>query len=308
MHLNVPPKHAPDWTPPAELIAELAAGVGAVPVANSTAYGPVSPRKPWLAAALSGLCPGLGQMYNGQWKKGLLVLGAVCAWRLLGIGSVEFFRWWWMSLAAMAGISILAMWDAWRHAARLDQFRPGPLNRLPYYAVALAVFLFVCAVAQAAERLSYPVYTLQQTSMRPTLRSGDTLRCKALAARDVIRRGQLVAFEYPSEHSLIFVKRVVGLPGEVVEVDNGMVYVNGDPIEEGYYAFREKGERSMDMPPTRLDPGEYYVMGDNRHASFDSRSFGPVERQRMLATPLYVLYSIDESGAFRLDRVGMPTS
>jgi signal peptidase I len=112
--------------------------------------------------------------------------------------------------------------------------------------------------------------------MRPTLRSGDRLRCQALRPRDIIRRGQLEVFEYPSEHSLIFVKRVVGLPGEVVEVADGSVYVNGDPIDEGYYAMSGPGRKSLDMPPARLAPDEYYVMGDNRYASFDSRSFGPV--------------------------------
>lgn len=300
MHLNVPPKHDPAWTPPPGLVACAVAGT------QEPATASIAPRKPWLAATLSLGWPGLGQMYNGQWRKGLIIMGIAAAWQLLGIGSVEFFRWWWMSLVAMAGLHLLASWDAWRTAGTLAEFRPGPHNTLRNYALALAVFSLVAYASREAERWAFPTYTLRQTSMRPTLRSGDLLRCKALAPRDVIRRGQLVVFEYPSEHSLIFVKRVVGLPGEVVEVENGRVYVNGDPIEEGYYAFHKPGERSMDMPPTRLDPGEYYVLGDNRHASFDSRSFGPVERERMLATPLYVIVSVSDQGEFHADRIGMP--
>ena len=300
MHLNVPPKHDPTWTPPAELLA--------APCAEATeAAGPVAPRKPWLAGLLSGIWPGLGQMYNGQWTRGLIIMGLGSAWQLLGIGAVESFRGWWMLLLGMTGLCALASWDAWRYAKLLGEFRPGPRNCARNYALALAAFTLVTAASQAAERWAFPIYNVQQTSMRPTLRSGDRLRCKALAPREVIRRGQLVVFEYPSDHSLTFVKRVVGLPGEVVEVDNGRVYVNGDPIEEGYYAFHKEGEKSMDMPPTRLDPGEYYVLGDNRHASFDSRSFGPVERARMLATPLYVIISLDDKNALRLDRIGMPT-
>jgi len=160
--------------------------------------------------------------------------------------------------------------------------------------------------AGQAERWAFPIFNVSQTSMRPTLRSGDRLRCKTISPRDIIRRGQLVVFEYPSEHSLIFVKRVVGLPGEFVEVADGLVYINGDPIEEGYYAARAPGFRSLDMPPARLAPDEYYVMGDNRHASFDSRSFGPVNRERMLATPLYIIVSIDDRGDFFTDRIGLP--
>lgn len=288
MHVNVPPKHFPHWTPPKEL--ELP---------------PAQPRKPWLAATLSGVWPGLGQLYNGQFRKGVAILAVASLWQLLGIGAVEFFRWWWMSLAATGAVSLLAAIDAWRTARRLAHFRPGPRNSARVYLVAVAVFTLSGVIAQSAERWAFPVYEVRQTSMRPTLRSGDRLRCKALAPRDVIRRGQLVVFEYPPDHSLTFVKRVVGLPGEVVEVENGHVYVNGDPIDEGYYAFLKGGEKSLDMPPTRLDPGEYYVMGDNRHASFDSRSFGPVPRARMLATPLYVILSISDEGELRLDRIGM---
>jgi len=160
--------------------------------------------------------------------------------------------------------------------------------------------------AGLVERWAFPTYTVAQTSMRPTLRSGDRLRCAALHPRDIIRRGQLVVFEYPSEHSLIFVKRVVGLPGEVVEVEDGLVYINGDPIDEGFYASRGPGRKSLDMKPARLAPDEYYVMGDNRFASFDSRSYGPVNRARMLATPLYVIMSMDERGRLYLDRTGLP--
>lgn len=294
MHVNVPPKHFPDWTPPKEL--------GLPPLAKQVA---VAPRTPWLAATLSGIWPGLGQIYNGQFRKGVIILGIAALWQLLGIGAVEFFRWWWMGLAAYATLSLLASVDAWRTAKRLKHFRPGPRNALRVYLLALAAFTLCGVAAQAAERWAFPIYEVRQTSMRPTLRSGDRLRCKALGPRDVIRRGQLVVFEYPPDHSLVFVKRVVGLPGEVVEVENGHVYVNGDPIDEGFYAYLGPGDKNLDMPPARLDPGEYYVMGDNRHASFDSRSFGPVPRARMLATPLYVIVSVSEGEGLRLDRIGL---
>lgn len=294
MHVNVPPKHFPHWTPPKEL--------GLPPLARQ---GEAAPRSPWLAAALSGIWPGLGQIYNGQFRKGVIILSVVSLWQLLGIGAVEFFRWWTMSLAAMGGVCLLASVDAWRTARRLKSFRPGPRNTMRVYLMALGAFTLCGLAAQSAERWAFPIYEVRQTSMRPTLRSGDRLRCKALGPRDVIRRGQLVVFEYPPDPALIFVKRVVGLPGEVVEVDDGRVYVNGDPIDEGFYAFLGPGEKNMDMPPTRLDPGEYYVMGDNRHASFDSRSFGPVPRARMLATPLYVIVSFGEGEGLRLDRVGL---
>ena len=267
---------------------------------------PSSPRKRWLAMLLSFLWPGLGQVYNGRFRRGFTLLGIAAAWQLLGIGAAEAFRWWLSSLAGYLLLSLYTAWDAYRVARGLAEYRLGRYNTLPVYLGIIAAMTTASVVAGQAERGSFPIYTVAQTSMRPTLRSGDRLRCKSLAPRDIIRRGQLVVFQYPSEHSLIFVKRVVGLPGEVVEVADGLVYVNGDPIEEGYYASREPGFKSLDMPPARLAPDEYYVMGDTRHASFDSRSFGPVNRARMLATPLYVILSINEKGELFWDRTGLP--
>jgi len=287
MHLNVLPRR------PGE-----AAGASPSP--------PSSPRKPWLAALLSFLWPGLGQVYNGRFSRGLKLLGLAAAWQLLGIGAAETFRWWLSSLAGYLLLSLYTAWEAYRVAQGLTEYRLGRRNTLPLYLGIIAAMTTASVVAGQAEHWAFPIYTVSQTSMRPTLRSGDRLRCSALAPRDIIRRGQLVVFQYPSEHSLIFVKRVVGLPGEVVEVADGLVYINGDPIEEGYYASREPGFRSLDMPPARLAPDEYYVMGDNRHASFDSRSFGPVNRARMLATPLYIIVSIGEKGELFWDRTGLP--
>jgi len=281
--------------------------VNFLPRSSGASSGPPSrPRKPWLAAALSFLWPGLGQLYNGRFRKGATLIGLAAAWQLLGIGAAETFRWWLSSLAGYTMLSLYAAWEAYRAARTLHDYVPGPHNKATVYVGAVVVMATASVMAGHAERWAFPIYTVSQTSMRPTLRSGDRLRCQALHPRDIIRRGQLVVFEYPGEHSLIFVKRVVGLPGEVVEVDDGLVYVNGDPIDEGYYASRRPGGKSLDMPPARLAPDEYYVMGDNRHASFDSRSYGPVNRARMLATPLYIIFSIDEGRNIRWDRTGLP--
>ena len=265
-----------------------------------------SPRKPWLAGLLSFLVPGLGQVYNGQTRRGLILLGVAAGWQALGIGAAEAFRWWVVSLAGYFLLCCATGLDALRLARPLKNFRPGPKNSAILYTGCVVALATVSLFAGLAEDAYYPVYPVTQTSMRPTLRTGDHLRCESLRPRDIIRRGQLVVFQYPSEHSLIFVKRVVGLPGEVVEVEDGLVYINGDPIEEGYYAVRNRGSKSLDMPAARLAPDEYYVMGDNRYASFDSRSYGPVNRARMLATPLYIVYSVGDDGAWRGDRIGLP--
>ncbi len=286
MHLNVPPRR-------------FGSKAGAAPE-------PSRPRKPWLAASLSLLWPGLGQIYNGRFRKGVVLMCVAAAWQVLGIGAVESFQRWMWSLAGTLILSVCAAWEAGRQARGLDEYLPGPRNSLSVYLGVIALMATVSLLSGQAERRAYPIFVVAQTSMRPTLRPGDRLRCQTIGPRDIIRRGQLVVFAYPTGRDLYFVKRVVGLPGEVVEVSDGLVYINGDPIDEGYYASRVPGFNSLDMSPARLAPGEYYLMGDNRHANFDSRSFGPVNRARMVARPLYIIYSESARGEMFWDRVGLP--
>lgn len=85
-------------------------------------------------------------------------------------------------------------------------------------------------------------------------------------------RGDVIVFKYPRDPRKDFVKRVVGLPGEVIEVRDGNVIVNGNVLDEPYLAAKDHSNASK----LRLEEGEYYAMGDNRAHSNDSRSWGAV--------------------------------
>ena len=85
-------------------------------------------------------------------------------------------------------------------------------------------------------------------------------------------RGEVIVFQFPGDPDKDFVKRVVGLPGEEIELLAGTVLVNGEPLDEPYL---DRKDRSNDGP-LELGPGEYYVLGDNRGRSNDSRTWGPV--------------------------------
>lgn len=85
-------------------------------------------------------------------------------------------------------------------------------------------------------------------------------------------RGDVVVFHYPPDPSQDFIKRVIGLPGETVEVRDGRVYINGQLMSEPF----GPNPGSYNAPPTTLTPDEYYVMGDNRNSSSDSHVWGPV--------------------------------
>lgn len=118
-------------------------------------------------------------------------------------------------------------------------------------------------------------------SMFPTLESGQFMLVERVTHRfSEPRRGDIVIFEYPRALQEDFVKRIIGLPGEMVEIQGGSVYINGVALVEPYI----HGQRTLTYHPISLTlgDGEYFVMGDNRAASSDSRTWGPLPRQNIV--------------------------
>jgi signal peptidase I len=124
-----------------------------------------------------------------------------------------------------------------------------------------------------------------------------------LPVRD-IRRGDVVVFKYPSEPERDFIKRVIGLPGETVELRNKKVFINGQPLEENYVHFLEPATgqevTSFDVRerygPVRVPEGQYFVMGDNRDNSQDSRYWGFLPQTYIKGKALMIYWSY-ESGS-----------
>ena len=128
-------------------------------------------------------------------------------------------------------------------------------------------------------------YQVQQNSMEHTLEPGQYVLVDKLTPRwDSYARGDVVVFHPPAawtEDRTPFIKRVIGLPGDTVEVkDDGLVYINGTPLDETYTFKNDQGiaEPTPSHDQTRwvVPDGELFVMGDHRRASADSRVFGPI--------------------------------
>ena len=99
------------------------------------------------------------------------------------------------------------------------------------------------------------------------------------------KRGEVIVFHFPRDPARNFVKRVVGLPGEEVEIRRGIVYINGVPLEEPYITFPDGSE----VGSVLLEDGEYYVLGDNRSSSNDSRAWGPVPEENIVGK-VWIIY------------------
>ena len=136
----------------------------------------------------------------------------------------------------------------------------------------LAIAVVVCVLL-----ITYVVqaFKVQGTSMSPELKDGERILVnKFLYFLGDIERADVVVFWYPEDPKLSFIKRVVALPGETVEIRSGEVFVNGRRIDEAYVSAANADLRSF--PPHEVRPGHFFVLGDNRKGSNDSRSWGLV--------------------------------
>jgi signal peptidase I len=110
-----------------------------------------------------------------------------------------------------------------------------------------------------------------------------------------IKRGEIVAFWSPETPNLRLVKRVIGLPGETIELRNRIVYINGRKLDEPYAVFTDSQNipRRDNMAPVAIPADSFFMMGDNRDNSNDSRFWGVARREEMIGTPLFVYWSYD---------------
>jgi signal peptidase I len=144
----------------------------------------------------------------------------------------------------------------------------------------------------------YQPVRVEGTSMLPNLEDQDRLFINKFAFRlGDIHRGDVVVFQYPRDKSKNYIKRVIGLPGDLVRIDHGTVVVNGKILPEPYVPGRFADDRSL--PETRIPPHEYFVMGDHRSISSDSRDFGPVARNLIYGKAAFVYWPMDQAGVVR---------
>lgn len=112
-------------------------------------------------------------------------------------------------------------------------------------------------------------------SMYPTMEVGDYILLYTLG--DDYERGDIIAFKFPENEEETYLKRIIGLPGERVEVSDGKVWVNGNVIEEDYIHEAP----SYQYEEVTVPSGEYFVLGDNRNNSYDSSYFGFVREEKI---------------------------
>ena len=148
----------------------------------------------------------------------------------------------------------------------------------------VCLILPACLILLNCSYLKQRTVIFQGTSMLPTIKDGDKLRMQQLDGplKAKLARGDIVMFKYPKDPSKAYIKRVIGLPGEVVEIRTGQVWVDGNILTESYVDSKlNMSPRSL--PAVVVPAHSYYVLGDNRDNSSDSRSWGFVPEELLMA-------------------------
>jgi signal peptidase I len=151
----------------------------------------------------------------------------------------------------------------------------------------LFCFFLIAFVAQA--------FRVQGTSMEPLLQDNERIVVNKFVYRfRPIQRGDVVVFWFPGDPQLSFVKRVIGLPGDVIQIRSGEVLVNGVLAKEPYLpsSYRDND----DLPPTEVKKGFYFVLGDHRRSSNDSRAWGQVPEKYIYGRAAFRFWPLARMG------------
>jgi signal peptidase I len=288
---------------------------------------PIDLRRPWIAALLSFIMPGLGQVYSGMLPRGLiwmLACGISSVAGLLILSHPTAYSW---TLGCAAGLAQIAIWiagaiDSYRCALRCKaDYQLKDYNRWYVYVLLLLMGTgsLLSYALNVRDRLIQP-FRIPGTSMYPTLSPRD----RFIALKNAYRtsdpqRGDLVLFTNPNNRREFWIKRVIALAGDTVAVKEGNLYVNGlklslqsirpgavsgttgqicDEDNNGakYRIFISQGHPAPDFPEITVPKYECFVMSDNRNEARDSRQFGPVPITGMLGKFEYRYWPIPSAG------------
>ena len=238
----------------------------------------------------------------------------------------------------------LGLWKEWK-------LKENKKNKTLIHIIETIVFIFV--VVSLVRVFLVQAFNIPSGSMKPTLLIGDFILVNKLVYGNwdigipftnitfyhhnnrlaKIDRGDIIVFKYPEDPSIDFIKRVVGLPGDIVEVKNDIIYLNGKPLKRepaGFYeeenekvkkyietTYRTNGKLysytvmeiedgiGADFGPIQVPPNSYFVMGDNRDNSKDSRFWGFVPDDYVVGQAFVIYFSVDlKKPAIRFDRLG----
>jgi signal peptidase I len=177
-----------------------------------------------------------------------------------------------------------------------EKVRPTPMGKsvLREYAEALIVAVLLALVIRT---FVVQAFKIPSGSMLPTLQIGDHILVnKFIYSFRPIQRGDIIVFKFPQDETRDFIKRVIGLPGDTLEIRGKRVLINGVPLQEPYTVYSDgpfaRGGDREQLGPLVVPPGQLFMMGDNRDHSMDSRVWGFLDARKIKGRAFIVYFSI----------------
>jgi signal peptidase I len=182
---------------------------------------------------------------------------------------------------------------------------PEARSRSPFWSAVswLRDLVFSVLIAIVMIVFIYQPVKVEGTSMMPTLINEERIFINKFTYRfglGGIERGDTVVFWFPQDTSKSYIKRVIGVPGDRIRVDGGQVFVNGQALAEGYVPKEYRDFSSWRDGQDQVVPeGRYFVLGDHRNQSSDSRIWGWVPRENIYGKAVFVYWPLDKMGRVR---------
>lgn len=277
------------------------------------------PRKSWVAGLLTLFTIGLGHLYSGEAKRGIVLYS-------FGQGTILtiFLSLIWLSpnilvflLAVLCGLGFLifCILDAIRVSRKHKlTYKRKKYNRWYVYFFVLAVNL--CFIQPAVESTIkneiVQAYRIPSGAMKPTLQIGDHIIAdKYIYKNAEPKRGDIIIFPFPADPSKDFIKRVVAVGGEAIEIIDKQILINGEVIVEPFVihtdsnVFRDKKRPRDNFGHVKVPDDSLFVMGDNRDHSYDSRFWGFVKKSSVKGKAASIYWSWDKNSfSVRWSRIG----
>lgn len=280
-----------------------------------------NPRRPWIAALITLLTIGLGHLYAGNPKRGLILFGiaqtlfVICSIFMIIIPNVIFIL---VVVIAVLAFAVFCVVDAASIANRKkENYELARYNRWFVYLGYIVILYVVSTIVSAGIRANIvQAYRIPSGAMKPTLLGGDHLLVnkfiygvkipfvqKPLTSISEPKRGDVVIFIYPEDRAKVFIKRVIGVGGDMIEIRDKKILLNNLPWSDAHgvnvdNVIIPRSDQPRDnFGPVTVPAGALFVLGDNRDQSYDSRFWGFVPMKDVLGKALIIYWSWNNEGS-----------
>lgn len=268
-------------------------------------------RKWWIAALLTIPLPGLGHLYCGKTTTAIVFM---CLTLFVQVAPAYLFIFHEVTILTLLLIPLFLIYAIVHSivtAIRIkDHYAPKKYSAWYFYLLIWAVVIFGIFIPASVFFKAHfaQAYHMPSKSMEPTLLKGDFLFAIKNAYRKKIpERYDIIVFKYPRDGKTDYIKRVIALPGEVIEITGSSVFVNGEALDISFMSFEKpfSGIADMHFGPKTVPKGHIFVLGDSFYNSSDSREWGPLSLDKVTGKLAVIYYSIDyDNNMLRPERIG----